>query len=104
MARGIPAEDICRLFCETAQIVSGDRKRFRQALRELQELAEEDETPFDAVDLDLFLTLYPDSCPAVRHSEAYRAAYHPAYRLVLQKKIKDYLAAQRKRKEESERE
>ncbi len=95
-ARGIPPEDVCRLFCETAQSVSGDRKRFRQAIRALQELAEVGETPFDAVDLDMFLVQYPDSCPAVHHSEAYRAAYRPAYRLVLQKKIKDYLAAQRK--------
>ena len=101
MARGIPAEDICRMFCETAQSVSGDRKRFRQGLRELRALAEAEETPFDAVELDLFLAQYPDACPAVRHSEAYRAAYRPAYRLVLQKKIKDDLAARRKRKAEN---
>ena len=95
-ARGIPAEDIARLFVETAQAVIGDRKRFRQGLRDLQALAEEGETPFEAVDLDVFLAGYPDSCPAVHHSERYRAAYRPAYRLILQRKIKEYLAAQRK--------
>ena len=93
--RGIPAEDIARLFMETAAGVQGDKKRFRQGIRVLQKLAEGDETPFDPVELDLFLAHYPDSCPAMHHSETYRAAYAPAYRIVLQKKVKDYLAARR---------
>ena len=94
----IPAEDICRLMCETADRVTGDKKRFRQAIHELQDLAEADETPFLPLALDLFLARYPASCPAVHHSESYRAAYRPAYRLVLQKKIKDYLAQRRNTK------
>ena len=93
--RGIPAEDIARLFTETVSGVQGDKKQFRQALRALQRLAEEDETPFDPVELDIFLAHYPAACPALHHSEAYRAAYAPAYRIVLQKKLKDYLAARR---------
>ena len=96
-ARGIPAEDICGLLCETAKHVEGDRKRFRQGIRDLQELAEAGETPFDAVELDLILAKYPDACPPVHHSEGYRAAYSPAYRLILQRKVKDYLAARRTR-------
>ena len=95
LKRGIPAEDIARLFTETASGVQGDKKQFRQALRALQRLAEEDETPFDPVELDIFLAHYPAACPALHHSEAYRAAYAPAYRIVLQKKLKDYLAARR---------
>ena len=62
LARGIPAEDICRMFCETAQIVSGDRKRFRQGIRDAQELAEEGDTPFDAAALEIYLARYPDAC------------------------------------------
>jgi len=93
--RGIPAEDIARLFTETAAGVQGEKKQFRLALRVLQRLAEEDETPFDPVELDIFLAHYPASCPALHHSEAYRAAYAPTYRIVLQKKVKDYLAARR---------
>ena len=93
--RGIPAEDINRLFVETAQGTEGDKKRFRQALRALQKLAEDGETPFDAIDLDLFLARYPDSCPAVHHSVTYRLAYAPAYRIVAQKKLKAYLAGRR---------
>ena len=98
MARDIPAEDICRLFVETAACVTGDKKRFLQGIRELKKLAENEETPFDAIDLDVFLASYPPSCPPVRHSDAYRTAYRPAYRLALQKKVKDYLADQRQRK------
>ena len=93
--RGIPAEDINRLFVETAQSTEGDKKRFRQGLRALQKLAEEGETPFDAVELDLFLARYPDSCPAMHHSVTYRLAYAPAYRIVAQKKLKAYLAGRR---------
>ena len=93
--RGIPAEDICRLFVETAQGTEGDKKRFRQGLRALEKLAEEEETPFEAVDLDLFLARYPASCPAVHHSVTYRLAYAPAYRIVAQKKLKAYLAGRR---------
>ena len=78
--RGIPAEDIARLFTETASGVQGDKKQFRQALRALQRLAEEDETPFDPVELDIFLAHYPAACPALHHSEAYRAAYALAAR------------------------
>ena len=66
--------------------------RFRQALRALQKLAEEEETPFDAVELDMFLARYPDACPAVHHSVTYRLAYAPAYRIVARTKLKTYLA------------
>ena len=95
LARGIPDIDINRLFVETARGMKGDDKQFRKALRELQDMAEAGDTPFDAVELDLFLARYPDSHPAVHHSEAYRAAYEPAYRVIAQKKVKDYLAARR---------
>ena len=93
--RDIPAEDVNRLFVETAQGMEGDKKRFRQGIRALQKLAEEDETPFDAVELDMFLARYPDSCPALHHSVTYRLAYAPAYRIVAQKKLKAYLAGRR---------
>lgn len=93
--RNIPAEDVNRLFVETAQGMEGDKKRFRQGIRALQKLAEEGETPFDAVELDMFLARYPDSCPALHHSVTYRLAYAPAYRIVAQKKLKAYLAGRR---------
>ena len=99
-ARGIPAEDIGWLFAESARTVHGDRRRFQEALRELEQLAEEDETPFEAIELDVFLIQYRDkNCPAVHHSQEYHSAYAPAYRVMVQKKVKDYLAARRDGKE-----
>ena len=94
-ARGIGAEDICRLFVETAKRPRGDKKRFRLALEELRQMAEAGDAPFDFAALEIYLARYPDSCPAVHHSEKYRAAYRPAYRIVSQKLAKDYLAEKR---------
>ena len=96
LERGIPPEEIARLFLETAQAIQGDRKRFLKALKELEDMAENGETPFEALELDLYLIQYRDrGCPAVHHSPAYRAAYAPAYRVVLQKRLKDALSARR---------
>lgn len=95
LSRGIEAADINRLLCETAKGVSGDKKRFWQGVRVLQELADADETPFEPVLLDLFLARYPKTCPPMHHSEMYRRFYQPAYRVVSQKKVKDYLSLRR---------
>jgi len=96
--KGIPAEDVNRLFLETSQAVKGDKRRFRDSLRLLEEMAENDETPFEAVLLDIFLIWYRDkNCPSVHHSDTYKNAYHPAYRVVSQKKLKDYLAQRREK-------
>ena len=100
LQRGIPAADICRLFCDTAKAVTGDKKRFWQGVRVLQELADAEETPFEPVLLDLFLARYPKTCPAMHHSEMYRRLYHPAYRVVSQKRVKDYLALRREKERE----
>ena len=97
--KGIPAEDIYALFSEAAKGTQGDKKEFRKKIRELTEMAENDETPFDAGMLDWYLIEYEEKgYPLVSHSETYRAAYQPAYRVVIQKKLKDYLAALRKQK------
>lgn len=92
LAKGIPAEEICRLFCEAAKAVQGDGRSFRKKLRALQEMAERDETPFSPGALDYYLILYEEKgCPAVHHSAAYQRAYAPAYRLVQQRRLKDFL-------------
>ena len=96
-ARGIAPEDIHRLFRDTAGSIQGDQKRFLKKLKELTAMAGADEAPFSSAELDYFLILYRErGFPAISHSDAYRAAYRPAYRVVLQKRLKDYLAAARK--------
>lgn len=95
--KGIGSEFILRLFLEAAQATTATKKEFRQNLRVLQKLAEEDETPFEAIELDMFMLQYEEKgYPAVHHSDEYRAAYAPAYRVVIQKKLKDALKALRK--------
>lgn len=94
--KGLSGELILRLFLEAAQSTTGTKKELRQNLRVLQKLADQDETPFDPADLDLYLILYEEKgYPAVHHSDAYRAAYAPAYRVVVQKKLKDALKQMR---------
>lgn len=58
--------------------------RFEESLMQLQALAEAGETSFSADELHTYLADYrAQGCPPVSHSEAYRQAYHPAYRVVL---------------------
>lgn len=94
--RGIPTEMVNRLFCEAGARVRGDGKRFLKKLQILTQMAEADAAPFSPAELDYYLILYREKgCPAVHHSDAYRAAYAPAYRVVLQKQLKDQLSALR---------
>ena len=99
MERGVPAEAINRLFVEASQSTQGDERLFREGIKALQKLAEEEQTPFDPVELDLFLARYPHKPAAVHHSPRYREAYAPAYRVVVQKKLKQYLAGLRNKTE-----
>ena len=95
-AKGMPAEDICALFCDAAATVRGDPRRFRQSLQTLRQWAEEEETPFDAAELEMFLLPYLEAgCPALHHSAAYQAAYAPAYRVVKQRQLREALAQKR---------
>lgn len=95
--KGIGSEFILRLFLEAAQSTTATKKDFRQNLRVLQKLAEQDETSFDPVEMDLFMIRYEEKgYPSVHHSDVYRAKYAPAYRVVVQKKLKDALKQLRK--------
>lgn len=95
--KGLDSEFVLRLFLEAAQSTTATKREFRQNLRVLEKLAEEDETPFDHVELDLFMIHYEEKgFPSVHHSEVYRASYAPAYRVVIQKKLKDALKQLRK--------
>lgn len=96
LSRQIDEEMIFCLFVDAAAHTRGEKRSFYEKLRVLEELAEADETPFDPIDLDVFLMHYKDrGCPVLHHSVEYQIAYAPAYRLVLQKQLKDALAARR---------
>ena len=78
--RGLPKKELFRMFAGT--VFSSDGK---QRLTEYLETAERVliESGFDMAAWQNFIEQYTqDGMPAVRHSEAYRKAERPAYRIV----------------------
>lgn len=77
---------ILRVFARSAQTVlaRGDNAaRFEALLSELTVLAEQKKTPFSRDELYAYLDGYrAEGCPVVSHTGDYRAAYHPAYRVI----------------------
>ena len=90
--RGLSPEQVFDLFARAALTVKGDKRLFHKTLREIPVLIDEGLLPYDGGEADIFLIQYEDKgCPPLHHSDAYRQAYHPAYRVVWQKQFKDLL-------------
>lgn len=76
-------ETLNTVFVETALRHRADPADFETALELLTALAGEALFRFPPAALEEYLLHYRSAgCPAVRHSTAYRSAYHPAYRVV----------------------
>lgn len=76
-------------FLRSARDHHGTMASFHQKLDVLRKVTEEAVFSFDLAALDGYLTAYyAAGCPMVSHSEQYRRAYRPAYRVVLE----EYLA------------
>ncbi len=70
-------------FLKGAKETKGSVVRFEEKLAVLRELTEKGTFAFSPRELDDYLTAYRDAgYPAVSHSDAYRQAYRPAYRIV----------------------
>ena len=80
-AIGIPEEKIAKIFMESAN--SGEKSELEPKIEVLKKLAEEGKTPFSEKSLSEYLSGYKGEM--VSHSEEYRKAYSPAYRVVLEK-------------------
>ncbi|MBQ5667403.1 MAG: hypothetical protein IIV40_04425, partial [Oscillospiraceae bacterium] len=80
-ASGIPEEKIAEIFMESAN--SGEKTELEPKIDVLKKLAEEGRTPFSEKALSEYLSGYKGEM--VSHSEEYRKAYAPAYRVVLEK-------------------
>lgn len=90
---GIEASTVNRFFVETAGSVSGSTERFEQKLDALLRLCRSGELPFDAIEAEQYIdSLKAKGYPAVSHSEEYRRAYAPAYRVV-KSAYRDYIGA-----------
>lgn len=83
--RRLPAERVADWMRLTARHKPGDRQALESGLEALRRLAREGRTPFGAGALDECLDAYRRAGrPVVSHSEAYRRAYAPAYRVILE--------------------
>ncbi len=70
-------------FAQAAAAPCPGKEAFEGGISLLEALVAGGEAPFSAGELADYLTAYrAEGCPMVSHSEAYRAAYRPAYRVV----------------------
>lgn len=88
----LPLTAVNALFCRSAQMVQGSVETFQQVLNELRQGCQDGYLPFALDELEVYLQTYiAAGTPMVSHSETYRAAYHPAYRIIRQEFV-PYLA------------
>ena len=74
---------ITRLFTASANVPVRESADFSQSINLLRRLTKEGVFGFSANELEKYLDGYIRAgMPAVSHSETYRSAYHPAYRVV----------------------
>ena len=72
-----------RLFCLSARRTVGDKETFIKRLDLLRRLTAQGVFGFSSGELEAYLSEYAASgYPMVSHSEAYRAAYRPTYRVL----------------------
>lgn len=83
IARGLTPVQLARAFALDAARTPKDDAWFRQALAALEQLAEQSALPAACGrSMKEFLNLYRSKgCPPLHHSEVYRKAYHPHYRV-----------------------
>lgn len=76
-------EQINDWFVRSAAVHRGSRENFLATLEWLEKKAANLPLRFTKEALQTYLTTYRrEGCPMVSHSESYRRAYHPAYRVV----------------------
>lgn len=90
---GLSAETLNRMFVETADRKVGTRESFEKKLALLIRCCQTGELPFDKAQAESFLASYrSQGYPAVSHSDGYRSAFHPAYRVVSDSYVRYYEA------------
>lgn len=85
VSQGMRLLTLSRLFMRTASEPPREDAGawFAAALDLLEGMAQEEKLPFDADAVKARLAAYRAAgCPAIHHSETFRAAYRPAYRIV----------------------
>jgi hypothetical protein len=86
---GLSVSILFRLFEFSADKETGDMQNFVSQLNVLERLIVSGEIPLPVNEAKTFLAEYRNAgCPMLRHSEAYRNAYNPAYRVVRTEYVK----------------
>ena len=89
-AHRLSVSDLGAAFLRSAASHRGSMPSFREKLSVLMELTREGKMPFSPAALDAYMSDYEEAgFPSVSHSGTYRAAYHPAYRVVEQAFLPD---------------
>ena len=80
---GLSCETLFSLFVLSAETPSGSMDSFRAQLDQMENLILSGELPADIGSSQAFLSDYRAAgCPSTHHSEAFRQAYAPAYRVI----------------------
>lgn len=80
---GLSLETLNQMFVKTADSRVGKISRFEKELEQLVSCCQSGELPFPVSEVKAYLKEYQrQGYPAVSHSEAYKAAYQPSYRVV----------------------
>lgn len=83
LRHGLQPRTLARLFCLSAQTEADGKALLAQKLRVAQEMVQNRELLLDEADFAQKLDAWrAANFPAIHHSEAFRTAYHPAYRVV----------------------
>lgn len=78
--------ELGEIFLLSAAQPQGNMDSFREKLSILTKLTQDGMMPFSSEALESYLKEYEQAgFPPVSHSDAYRAAYHPSYRVVSKK-------------------
>lgn len=90
-------EELNDIFVKSSREIKGDRENFIKKLKIFVMLTKLDLFSFDYDEAKAFVKAYIDEgMPPVRHSDRYRAAYHPAYRVIKAEYVSDFIEKHRK--------
>lgn len=82
-AHGLPLEWLTRMFIMSARPDEGGEAEFEHCLSIVDELVQAGDAPFSPAEWQEYMFAYRmKATHAVHHSDKYRAAEHPAYRIV----------------------
>ncbi len=83
LENGLAHETLGKLFCLSAKKERGAEEKLQEKLKVARELILDGTLPFELADFDAELVKWEEKgYPAVRHSEEFRLAYSPAYRVL----------------------